>query len=522
MKKKEDLVAGHKYGSLTYLYQSRTNKYKQKIGMFKCDCGETKEIRTSLVSNSRQKTCGAAIHRKEFGKKRRNAYTAGAKYNKLTFVKCVSYNKNNSAVWLCRCDCGTEKEIVANYVKRGQIKSCGCLDSAIDLQRKKIKQKKEHDTWLAGAKIIYGTYKDGNLSFEEFLALSQMKCHYCGSLPSAKCHPSYRSNGEKRKKSHKNKYQSFHDNHPDAYFVYNGLDRLSSLEKHNKDNVVSCCAICNTMKMDLSYNSFLNHIQQIFSYRVIKDDKLMEKTLINSESSMSELAATKNEADANLNIAEEEIDQAIVACENCAAPSDGVSLDDVPLCDECGENLTGGDSISMEEAAEKNFIDQQVRSYRAATQVVDWLTPQITYSIVYPEKDLTEKNLPGCEVIKQDERHLISSDWFSGSWPLQEALSLKGFLSKLSPHEKDLTTEESPPTIFSSSIQGDLVGCEAIKQGDPKNGVYYPLLTLEEVQKLLDEGREAREKFEQEQRKLRWTKCLYCNFYMDSCKCKAV
>lgn len=51
----------------------------------------------------------------------------GEKYNKLTAIKYIGKTKNGSAIWLWKCDCGNEKEIIANSVKTGNTKSCGCL-----------------------------------------------------------------------------------------------------------------------------------------------------------------------------------------------------------------------------------------------------------------------------------------------------------------------------------------------------------------------------------------------------------
>ena len=33
------------------------------------------------------------------------------------------------AQWLCKCDCGTIKEVYASFLRSGQVKSCGCLRS---------------------------------------------------------------------------------------------------------------------------------------------------------------------------------------------------------------------------------------------------------------------------------------------------------------------------------------------------------------------------------------------------------
>ena len=47
-------------------------------------------------------------------------------------VLCKSKNKDTKAtLWLCRCECGTEREIRHSSLVSGNSKSCGCLHSEI-------------------------------------------------------------------------------------------------------------------------------------------------------------------------------------------------------------------------------------------------------------------------------------------------------------------------------------------------------------------------------------------------------
>jgi len=32
--------------------------------------------------------------------------------------------------WRCRCDCGSRRDVAAEYLKQGKISSCGCLKKA--------------------------------------------------------------------------------------------------------------------------------------------------------------------------------------------------------------------------------------------------------------------------------------------------------------------------------------------------------------------------------------------------------
>lgn len=52
---------------------------------------------------------------------------SGQKFGRLTAIKPVRSEKNLGVIWLCRCDCGGEKEVPVSRLTRGVTKSCGCL-----------------------------------------------------------------------------------------------------------------------------------------------------------------------------------------------------------------------------------------------------------------------------------------------------------------------------------------------------------------------------------------------------------
>ena len=51
----------------------------------------------------------------------------GRRFGRLVCVECVDVNPQGNAVWLVRCDCGTEFEALAFNVKEGHTLSCGCI-----------------------------------------------------------------------------------------------------------------------------------------------------------------------------------------------------------------------------------------------------------------------------------------------------------------------------------------------------------------------------------------------------------
>ena len=51
----------------------------------------------------------------------------GVRFNYLTAVSFSGLNKRKQGMWLCKCDCGTEKVISRNNLIMGKTKSCGCI-----------------------------------------------------------------------------------------------------------------------------------------------------------------------------------------------------------------------------------------------------------------------------------------------------------------------------------------------------------------------------------------------------------
>jgi len=51
----------------------------------------------------------------------------GQRFGRLTAIVRAQRKSLKGAVWLFRCDCGTEKEATAAQVRSGRTRSCGCL-----------------------------------------------------------------------------------------------------------------------------------------------------------------------------------------------------------------------------------------------------------------------------------------------------------------------------------------------------------------------------------------------------------
>lgn len=52
---------------------------------------------------------------------------SGLRYGRLLVIGYHSPGENGGSRWLCRCDCGVEVTALGSSLRRGSIRSCGCL-----------------------------------------------------------------------------------------------------------------------------------------------------------------------------------------------------------------------------------------------------------------------------------------------------------------------------------------------------------------------------------------------------------
>ena len=188
----------------------------------------------------------------------------GKSFTRLT-VESVDYirkNNTNIATAKCNCTCGKQVNIAVYNLKNGTTKSCGCLrDETSGSRIANMNAAKEMDGTFrdpkSGSAIrVYRDhhYNDGDLSFEEFLKLSQQECFYCGTPPSQVYNTHIY-----------NKYSS-KERVEQGNFIYNGLDRVDNTINHIKSNLVPCCWDCNRAKLKRTKEDFLNWICKVYNY----------------------------------------------------------------------------------------------------------------------------------------------------------------------------------------------------------------------------------------------------------------
>lgn len=108
-------ITGQKFNRLTAIKRIDTRRW-----LFRCECGVEKILDCANVVTGSTKSCGCANYDN----------LAGQRFGRLVAISIdkSSLGDGKGARWLCRCDCGTEKLILARCLKHGITRSCGCLN----------------------------------------------------------------------------------------------------------------------------------------------------------------------------------------------------------------------------------------------------------------------------------------------------------------------------------------------------------------------------------------------------------
>lgn len=112
---KIDEMIGMRFGALEV---AEIDCNKRNYLICRCDCGTEKSIYKSHLLDGGTKSCVCQRFKiKDLANKR---------FGKLIAIKPCG-KKYNRTVWLCKCDCGNEVEVVGTSLSSGNTSSCGCV-----------------------------------------------------------------------------------------------------------------------------------------------------------------------------------------------------------------------------------------------------------------------------------------------------------------------------------------------------------------------------------------------------------
>ena len=242
----------------------------------------------------------------------------GKKFGRLTVLKFSGHsNGSKKRMWLCQCDCGNQKTVIAERIVSGNTSSCGCA-------RKEFKTSRTRDlsgfktgrlTALScvGSRDYNGNKKRrwlcqcdcGKQTIQDASALYNGKRISCGC---AKTEASAQNSIKSRHKIVK-KDSGFKvvlnsyirsakkrnlewtltiDEAKDLFeqncyycglipsniyklsfygFKYSGIDRKDNNKGYILENCVPCCKICNHAKHTISHDDFLGWINKVYLHQ---------------------------------------------------------------------------------------------------------------------------------------------------------------------------------------------------------------------------------------------------------------
>ena len=216
-------LTGQRFGKLTVLsyVDGSSGNHKSAVWLTRCDCGNTKEIKSYSLTKGSTQSCGCI----------RKWDLTGRKYGRLTVkehIGSVNRNGRNHRQWLAVCDCGKEKIVITNAITKGHTKSCGCLHR--EMASIAAKAELEPYGYLYNT-LLHGAKQRGykvELTFGDFKSFIGQDCHYCGTKL---LWTDRRYRGMKGTQSHK-------------------LDRKDNSSGYTLENCVACCGDCSQTKME--------------------------------------------------------------------------------------------------------------------------------------------------------------------------------------------------------------------------------------------------------------------------------
>lgn len=120
-------LTGKRFGKLTVIKRSNEKSSRVKWEC-KCDCGNIITVYSNSLVSGRTKSCGCL--KSEINHNIHFIDITGQKFGRWTALS-LAPKRGRRTYWLCRCDCGTIKEVEVTNLRNGKTLSCGCFSAEI-------------------------------------------------------------------------------------------------------------------------------------------------------------------------------------------------------------------------------------------------------------------------------------------------------------------------------------------------------------------------------------------------------
>lgn len=121
----------------------------RSLWLCQCDCGVKKLVSAGNLVKRITRSCGCLQRdiASSLGRARGDDIS-GQRFGMLTAVRRIDSGRQG-AVWLMSCDCGQERTANVSQLRRGNLKSCGCLRRKMTKTHGASLRSSEHSTWRA-------------------------------------------------------------------------------------------------------------------------------------------------------------------------------------------------------------------------------------------------------------------------------------------------------------------------------------------------------------------------------------
>lgn len=167
----------------------------------------------------------------------------GQRFGKLV---CLSWRKKDSGIgilWNCQCDCGATAEVDAGHLSNEHTRSCGCLHGEL--------KKPDDEIFWSRTISSYRTAAENRglewlLTDEQAVEMMSKDCFYCGMNPQpARFHTGNWGGGRW------------------VFLEKNGIDRVDNDRGYSMTNCVPCCKEHNRAKDAMSAEDFVSSCQKV-------------------------------------------------------------------------------------------------------------------------------------------------------------------------------------------------------------------------------------------------------------------
>ena len=139
-------LTGMTFNRLTVIGLSHRKASGLYCWLCKCVCGNERVVGSTVLKMGHTKSCGC-LNLERVRVRRRDDLTD------KRFGRWVVLSYRGSNHWMCRCDCGTEREVIGTAMRRGVSSSCGCpsaeLAATRPLKHGETRKTPEYAAWVS-------------------------------------------------------------------------------------------------------------------------------------------------------------------------------------------------------------------------------------------------------------------------------------------------------------------------------------------------------------------------------------